>query len=113
MATATSYFDEPIGKVLSNEEHRKVLESLVSEAYSVSVAKGIGLPEDIVTQTIQKMEALPPEGTSSMHRDFQKGGKTEYRSLTKYIADLGDVVNVDTPSFDEIVAHFAMREEEM
>lgn len=110
MATATSYFDESIGKVLHNPEHRAVLEALVREAYAVAVAKSIQLPEDTVALTIQKMEALPTDGTSSMHRDFMKGGKTEYRSLTKHIADLADLFDIDTPSFDRIIPALAARE---
>lgn len=106
MATATSFFDEPIGAVLRNPEHRATLEALVREAYAVAMAKGIRLPADIVALTVQKMEGLPPEGTSSMHRDFQQGGKTEFRSLTKYVADLGDALNTDTPVFDSVIAGF-------
>ena len=111
MANATSYFNEPIGEVLRHPEHRAMLELLVREVYAVAVAKSIQLPEDIVAETMHKISLFPFESTSSMHRDFQAGGKTEYQSLTKYIADLGDALGVDTPGFDVITADFAVRQQ--
>jgi 2-dehydropantoate 2-reductase len=106
MATSTSYFNEPIGEVLSNVAHRSVLTSLVQEAYSVAKALRIKLPDNCTAATIEKMEQFPPESTSSMHRDFQQGGNTEYRSLTQYVADLGDKTGVNTPTYDMILPQF-------
>lgn len=109
MATSTSYFDETLGKVMETPAHRQTLEALVSEAYQVSQAAGITLPAGMVALTIKKLEVIPYEGTSSMHRDYMKGGKTEYRSLTKYIADMGDTHGIDTPTFDRVLPELTRR----
>lgn len=109
MATSTSYFDQSLGKVMETPMHRETLEALVAEAYKVSQAAGIPLPEDMVALTMKKLEVIPYEGTSSMHRDYMKGGKTEYRSLTKYIADMGDRLDIDTPTFDQVLPELARR----
>lgn len=109
MASATSHFDETIGALLADPAHRAVLTSLVGEAHRIAVAKGIVLPDDIVARTIEKMEALPYDGTSSMHRDYRSGGPTEYRSLSKYVADAGDALGIDTPTFDAIIPDLARR----
>jgi 2-dehydropantoate 2-reductase len=112
VATATSYHDKMIGQLLESPECRDTLEKLLDEAYAVSVAKGIPLPADIVVQTVRKIEAQPYNGTSSMHRDFRKGGKTEYHSLSGYMIRLGKNLGVATPTFDMIVASFEKREEQ-
>jgi 2-dehydropantoate 2-reductase len=52
------------------------------------------------------MRKLPFETTSSMHNDFQKGGKTEYQSITEYITNLGNQFNIPTPHFDNITKNF-------
>lgn len=111
MATSTSFFDESIGEVLHNPAHRETLVSLIREAHAVAIAQGVALPAGVVEATVERMETLPFSGTSSMHRDFQQGGKTEYRSLTKHIADLGDILGIDTPTFDAIVPILAVREQ--
>jgi len=78
MATSTSYFDESIGEVMQNADHWATLSSLVREAHAVAIALGIQLPVGIVETTMEKMGQLPFDGTSSMHRDFRQGGKTEH-----------------------------------
>ena len=112
MATSTSYFDESIGEVLKNPGHRIVLTQLLKEAYAVAVARGIALPAEIVETTLEKLSQLPFDGTSSMHRDFRQGGPTEFRSLSKYVADLGDQLGVDTPTFDEVLPRFLAHEQQ-
>lgn len=109
MATSTSYFDETIGAVLQHPEHRATLLALIREAHAVATANGIDLPGDIEARAVQTMELLPFDATSSMHRDFQQGGRTEYRSLTRCVADLGDSLGVETPTFDVIVSEFDRR----
>jgi 2-dehydropantoate 2-reductase len=102
LASLTSYLDLPIGPILKNEDHKLLLLKLLKELKSVADAKGIYFPENIVETTLHKMEKLPYETTSSMHSDFQKGGKTEYRSLTKYIVRLGKELSVETPLYEKI-----------
>ena len=56
------------------------------------------------------MESLPFESTTSMHSDFQKGGRTEYISITGYAVKLGDDLGIDTPLFDRILQDFEKRQ---
>ncbi len=110
LASSTSYFNESIGAVLANAEHKALLVSLMRETRSVGQAKGVRLPENILHKTLERMEALPYEATSSMHSDFQKGGRTEYRTLTEYLCRMGDALGVATPGFDTIAPKLADRE---
>jgi len=102
LASLTSYLDLPLGAIIENEDHKKILIQLLSELRSVANAKGIHFPDTIIDSTIAKMERLPYETTSSMHSDFRKGGKTEYRSLTEYVVALGKKLNVATPVYEKI-----------
>jgi ketopantoate reductase len=59
--------------------------------------------ETLVAETLEKMAALPFDATSSMHRDFIKGGRTEFTSLTTAVVELGEQLHVPTPEYTTIV----------
>ncbi len=100
LGTITSYLDRPIGDILSTPDDRRLLESLLEEVKAVAREAGFG--DDIIERTLQKISALPPDSTSSMHRDFKKGGKTEVESLTGYIVESGKKQNIATPQYERI-----------
>ena len=110
IANMTTYKDMTVGEVLKNTDGRYTLVELVKELKSIADAKGIQLPVNIVENTITKIEKLPFDATSSMHSDFQKGGRTEYLSLTEYVTKMGDEYCVATPSFDRILLEFIRRD---
>lgn len=110
IASLTSYLDLTIGEILDNENHKRTLKELITEIKSITDIKNIQLSDNIIEKTIEKMKKLPFETTSSMHSDFKKGGRTEYRSLTEYVTLLGEELNIPTPQFDKIVTEFKERE---
>lgn len=101
LASLSSYYDCNVGELL--EAHRSELQTVLREITAVAVAAGINIPDDIMNVTLSKFERLPYETISSMHSDFRREGKTEYRSLTGYVTVLGDRLNVDTPVYDRIL----------
>ncbi|MDQ3142756.1 MAG: 2-dehydropantoate 2-reductase [Bacteroidota bacterium] len=109
LASLTSYLNLSAGQILENELHTNILKVLIKELISVAEALHISLPANIFDKTLQKIKNLPFDATSSMHHDFQKGGKTEYRSLTEYVTLKGVKVSVATPQFDVILADFIAR----
>jgi 2-dehydropantoate 2-reductase len=110
IASLTSYLDLPIGAIVSNDEHRKMLLELMNELKSVATTKGIHFSEDIISKTVAKMEKLPYETTSSMHSDFQKGGRTEYISLTEYVVRSGKELKVKTPQYEKVLSALAEKQ---
>lgn len=104
LATATSYLNQNIGEVLTNLESKVVYIELLHEIEDVANAKGLKLPEDIVAQTIVKLEKSPREATSSMHRDFLAGKNTEVISLTQFVVNEGKKYGVKTPLYEKIAA---------
>lgn len=103
LASATSYFNVNIGGILDNPENKAIYRSLVNEISAVAVAKGVALSDDIVDQTIIKLEKTPKDATSSMHRDLLAGRNTEVVSLTKYVVDQAVKFGVATPIYQIIL----------
>ncbi len=110
IANMTTYMDMPVGEILRDKTSKDTLIELIKELKLIAGAKNISLPENIIENTIARIEKLPFDTTSSMHSDFLKGGRTEYTSLTEYVSNLGDKLNVDTPAFDKILAEFRQRD---
>lgn len=109
IATATTYFDQNLGGLLSNPDHMAFMEMLLSEICAVARGHGIALPPDAHALTMRKIKGMPHEVTTSMHSDAQAGRQTEYLSLTGYIAQLGIQADVATPTFDEVMRDFGER----
>jgi 2-dehydropantoate 2-reductase len=100
MATATAYFDSSIGEVL--EKHEETLLGMISEVKQITLAKGIRIDPQISTKTMTKLKSLPFKTTSSMHRDYRKAGsKTEVDSLTRFVVNEGQRLNIKTPAYNE------------
>nr|WP_314897964.1 2-dehydropantoate 2-reductase [uncultured Flavobacterium sp.] len=103
LASATSYLNQNIGAILNNAANKAIYISLLNEITSVAFAKGLALPNDIVVQTIVKLEKSPQDATSSMHRDLLAGRNTEVVSLTKYVVDQAVKFGVATPTYQMIL----------
>ena len=98
VATATSYFDCSVGKIL--EENSETLSRLISEVTSIARAKKITVDPDIEIKTLNKIKLLTYETSSSMHRDFENGRQnTELESLTGYVVRAGQEFGIQTPAF--------------
>lgn len=103
LASATSYSNENIGGILNNPRNKEIYISLLKEIVAVALAKGIKLPNDIIAQTITKLEKTPHNNTSSMHRDFLAGKTTEVKSLTEYVVTEGLKYGIPTPTYQMIL----------
>ena len=103
LASATSYLNQNIGAILNNQSNKEVYVSLLNEITSVAFAKGLAMPNDIVAQTIVKLEKSPQDATSSMHRDLLAGRNTEVASLTGYVVKEGLKYGVSTPTYQMIL----------
>jgi 2-dehydropantoate 2-reductase len=99
-ATATSYFNTPIGELFTDKEKIKTISALIEEVKQVAKAKGINVSEDITEKTLNRLKGMPPGATSSMHSDFKNNKpKTELQSLTRYVLDEGQKYHLETPTY--------------
>jgi 2-dehydropantoate 2-reductase len=103
LASATSYLNQNIGAVLNNPVNKAIYISLLNEISSVAAAKGLAMPDDIIAQTIAKLEKSPQDATSSMHRDFLANRNTEVASLTEYVVKEGLKYGIVTPTYQIIL----------
>lgn len=112
IANMTTYTNKVIGEVLREPFTKTLLIELIKELKLLADASGINLPQNVADTTLSKIEHLNYDATSSMHSDFQKGGRIEYMSLTAYVCELGDKYGIETPAFDNILTEFVRRESE-
>jgi 2-dehydropantoate 2-reductase len=102
LASATSYLNQNIGTILKDKDSKAIYIELLHEIELVAKAKGLQLPDDIVNQSILKLEKSPKEATSSMHRDYLAGNKIEAASLTKFVVNEALKYGVKTPLYEKI-----------
>ena len=99
-STATSYFNNSTGEILTDPIKNKFLISLLDEVNLIARAKGISFEKDMVADTIGKLNSFPYDATSSMQRDFQRpNARTELETITGFIIREGQKLNIETPSF--------------
>ena len=103
LASATCYLDQNIGEILNRKKSRLFYVDLLNEVTMLAAVKGLNLPQDIVLQSIQKLENSPLDATSSMHRDLKAGRKTELASLTEFVVNEGLNYEVDTPTYQMVM----------
>jgi len=100
IATATSYFNCSIGKLL--EENEETLVQLIEEVKLIAVAKGVSVKPDITAYIVNYNKLLPYDSTSSMHRDYKNLKKnTEVEPLTGYVVRAGEKYGIETPTFNK------------
>lgn len=99
LASATSYLNQNIGEIINSESNRKFYVALLNEITLVAAVKGLAIPNDIILQTIQKLQKSPQDATSSMHRDILAGKKSELVSLTEFVIKEGEKYEVETPTY--------------
>src|SRR5579872_854344 len=108
-ATLTSALDLSIGAILINKVHKEIVIRLLTELKNIAEAKSNILPENIVQTLLAKMASLPYGATSSMHSDFKNGNKTEISSLTTYVIQEGNRLNIPTPFYQKMLAKITKR----
>ena len=96
-------YDRPIGETRSDPAMREQLSAAILEVAAVASAHGVELGSDVVAQTLAFVDQLPPEGTSSLQRDFSAGRPTELASLSGRVVEMGAELGVATPTHAKIV----------
>jgi len=100
MAALTSYYRIPMERVVA--EHQEELEKLLEEIAAIARAKGVPLDEEIVRNTLRKMEKTVPGAKTSMQRDLEQGKAAEIEALPGYVVHEGKHLGVPTPVMERI-----------
>ncbi|HEV8390486.1 MAG TPA: 2-dehydropantoate 2-reductase [Dongiaceae bacterium] len=81
---------------------RAVAKSIMNEAERVAAKLGITMPIDVETRI--NGAASVGEHKTSMLQDFERGRPIELDAIVGAVAELGDIVGVETPMVDAIYA---------
>ncbi|MBB6451761.1 2-dehydropantoate 2-reductase [Salirhabdus euzebyi] len=95
---------QPIGIAIQDEVTYSFLYDLLTEIYEVAKAKDVPLAVNTVDTIASKLQNLPTDMTSSMHRDLQKGLRMELDSLHGYLLKEAQKHQLNTPCLRAIYA---------
>jgi 2-dehydropantoate 2-reductase len=107
LAASTSYLNARAREVVSNPEYKKLFDDLLAEIKHLARAKHINISEDAVQQSVDKLNNVPFEATSSMHTDFSRGHRAELQSLVGYVVQQARALNVPTPVYERVYGALA------
>ena len=99
-ASSTAYFDKPTRVVIETET--ETFRSLLREAIAVAQANGIDISEEMCQHVLDHFWKNDLTTTTSMHRDFMAGGKTELESLCGYLVREGERMGIPVLTYRKI-----------
>lgn len=101
-ASAGSLTGLALGDLLGTPEPFRLLEGLVIELETLAAAQGVSLPENIHQRAMEKFFAYPPDTTTSMQLDFEKGRPTEVESFSGYVVRAARSAGVPAPLHEQV-----------
>jgi 2-dehydropantoate 2-reductase len=87
----------PAGRIRSVPETRKLLESAMREVQAVANARGAKVADAATPTAMARVDGLPADGTTSMHRDLLSGRRSELDDLVGAVLRAGDASGVAVP----------------
>ncbi|MFA7157348.1 MAG: 2-dehydropantoate 2-reductase [Bacilli bacterium] len=97
-ALVTSKYNSNFGTALTDNKQRKELNGIMQEIKSVTLGKGIALPDDIIEKTIRVAYKIPYKATTSLQLDINvKKEKNELELFAGAIIKYADELNIKVP----------------
>lgn len=87
----------PIGVIRRVPETRRLLERAMREVLDTARARGIGLKERLIPNSMAFVDTLPGEGTASLQRDIAAGRPSELEAWNGAVVRMGAEAGVPTP----------------
>lgn len=102
-ATATTYFDEPVGPIVADTDKRNTVIALVNEVTQIAKQKEVTISNNMAEQVLAKLESLPHAATSSLHSDVKaKKTNTEVQALVGYVVTAAQHFSVKAPIYHQL-----------
>ena len=109
LSGSTTSIRLPLGPIRNHPRTRQFLFDLMRETVAVGRAQGVALSEDYAEQRLAFADGLPPDMTSSMHHDLERGQPLELRWLSSGVVEMGAALGVPTPAnrsvYDVLILH--------
>ena len=97
-ALVTAMSGKSFGQILESEELSAAVQNIMKEIYAIAGAKGVTLPDSIVTSSFENARNFPYETTTSFARDVQVPGRPNESDLFgATILRLGEELGIPTP----------------
>lgn len=93
----TAVTRSPIGVLRSDPELLAMLQAACEETVRVGRARGISLPDAVMTEILQMVHNLPHQAKASMLEDLERGRRLELPWLSGGVVRLGRESDVPTP----------------
>jgi len=93
-----------IGRLRETPEHWSLLGAAMREVQQLAAARGVRLPHDCVTRTLDFVASFPPNATSSLQRDLMDRRESEYDVLTGAVVRMGGECGLLQPTHARIEA---------
>ncbi|MEW6405336.1 MAG: 2-dehydropantoate 2-reductase, partial [Chloroflexota bacterium] len=90
------------GEFRANPEWREMLIHAMEETAAVGRARGVPLPETIVTEILGRIDAVQPHVTASMQKDIMAGRPSELDAQNGAVIRMGRAVGIPTPTHEKI-----------
>jgi len=94
----------PAGRLRSVPETRAVLERAMREVQAVARTKGASIGDEAIATAMARVDALPAEGTTSMHRDLLAGKRSELDDLVGAVLRAAAPQRVPVPVHETLFA---------
>lgn len=93
---------QTMGEFRSNPETREMLMHSMEEAAAVGRARGVPLPENIVTDIMARIDAIAPDVTASMQKDIMAGRPSELEAQNGAVVRMGHELKIPVPTHEKI-----------
>lgn len=105
MAGTEILFDCTVGAVKKEGPERAHFAGMIKELEALAKASAITLSSDMVADGLKKADHMPDEAEMSLYLDWKNGRQTEFDDLIRYPAELGKLLNVSMPLYEEVLSH--------
>ena len=102
IGAAGLYHNAVAGDFMVPGEKQDTFISLVKEVELLGQAMGITFEEDIKEINMKILNGLIKNATTSMQRDVEKGGSSEFDGLVHRVVRLAEKYNVEVPTYKKI-----------
>lgn len=97
LSATTTSMRSRLGPIRANPQTRAFFHDVIREVVAVGRAHGVALPADYADNRMAFGDTLPPDMTSSMHHDLEKGNRLEVEWLSGGVVRLGKEKGIPTP----------------
>ena len=99
-----AYARKTLGEYRADPETRALLINAFNETAAIARAMGVGIRDDFVNETMQRLDTTSGNVTPSMQKDMMAGRPSELNEQTGAVIRMGKAVGVPTPTHEKLFA---------